>query len=92
MMKQLNTKTYDDFMEQHRLRMTETGLKSALKLESPLRRNRSSNLSKTHRDEASPYLRLNTDLNSTKFSSKMKLNKGGTIKKVRHLDSPEFID
>ena len=69
--------------------MTETGLKSALKLDSPLKRNRSSNLSKTHRDDESPYLRLNTDLNATKFSSKMK--KAGTIKKVRHLDSPEFI-
>ena len=54
---------------------------------SPLKRNRSSSLSKTHRDDQSPYWRMNTDLNSTKFQ----LKKGGTVKKVRHLESPEFI-
>ena len=94
MMKKLNTKTYDDVTTQYQLRMTQTGLKSALKLEqhhsslSPLNRNRSSNLSKTHRDENHPYFRLNTDLNSSMNKYE---RKNHTVKKVTHTDSPAFI-
>ena len=70
--------------------MNHTGLKSALKLDQQLslKRNRSSNLERYDDSPTKTYLRLNTDLNSTKIS----LKKGGTVKKVRHLDeSPEFV-